>query len=357
MADKFILAEDSAFFVKTIDVPSGLSDSDARDFLSVWIENSSPMPVEKLRFGFVRNAEKATLFAGLDERVYAGFEGNNIATADHFLPALALLLLCGFEDGAYFFKSGKSISRVVISGGLIDEYASMQMSENLSEDIKSLRASSVGGERFIAISNITLASRVKVEFFEFDEDSFVKGNTESAKVIDKFLQKKQLVSADVRNLEIMRKMAKKRRSAELRALMYKAVPLVFILLFISQIFLWIKGAKKNTLEAEYTAIAPHAKQIESESERLAELKMFSEKQLHSISALALVNEARPVEIRFLRSQQTSPFDLQIQGTAPTIGQVHEFVNALQNLDSVKSVEQKTETSRGSARFNLDIKLK
>lgn len=357
MAGKFILAEDSAFFVKTIDVPSGLSDSDVRDFISVWIENSSPMPVEKLRFGFVRKAEKATLFAGLDERVYADIEGDDVATADHFLPASALLLLCGFEDGAYFFKSGKSISRIVISGGLIAEYASAQMSENLLEDIKSLRVSSVGGERFIAVSNITLASRIKIEFSEFDEDSFVRGNAESAKVIDKFLQKKQLASADVRNLEIMRKMAKKRRSAELRTLMYKAVPVVFILLFISQIFLWIKGANKNSLEAEYTAIAPHAKQIEAESERLAELKMFSEKQLHSISALALINDVRPVEIRFLRSQQTSPFDLQIQGTAPTIGQVHEFVSALQNLESVKSVEQKTEIARGSARFNLDIKLK
>ena len=357
MADKFILAEDIAFFVKTIDVPSGLSDADARDFLSVWIENSSPMPVEKLRFGFVRNVGKATLFAGVDERVYADFENDVVASADYFLPASALLLLGGFEDGVYIFKSGKSISRIVINGGLIEEYSSIPVSENLAEDVKSLRDSSVGGERFIVVSNISLKSGIKVEFLEIDEGSFVKGEESSAKIIEKSLQKKQAVSADVRNLEIMRKMAKKRRSAEMRVLAYKAVPVVFALLLVSQICLWVKGAKKNSLEAEYNLIAPQAKKIEAESERLAELKMFSEKQLHSISALALINEVRPDEIRFLRSQQTSPFDLQIQGTAQTVGQVHEFVNALKNSDSVKSVEQKTEISRGAARFTLDIKLK
>ena len=357
MAEKFILAQDNAFFVKTIDIPSGLSDADVRDFLAVWVENSSPMQIEKLRFGFVKKTDKATLFAGLDERVYAGFDNNSIATADCFIPSASLLLVCGFEDGAYIFKSGNSISRIVINGGVVDEFSSRKVSENIAEDLKSLRISSVGGERFISVANVISGKNIKVEFFEFDEASFVKGDETSVAVIDKTLTKKQLLSADIRNLDIMRKMAKKRRAEEMRSLFYKAVPLVFVLLFISQIFIWVKDSKKNSLEAEYNEIAPHAKRIETESEKLAELKMFSEKQLHSISALALINEVRPSEIKFIRSEQTSPFDLQITGTAPTVGQVYEFVNALKNLSSVKSVEQKTEIARGSARFTLDIKLK
>lgn len=357
MADKFILAEDNAFFVKTIDVPVGLPDADVRDFLAVWVENSSPMQIEKLRFGFVRNAGKVTLFVGLDERVYAGFDNNTVTTADYFLPSASLLLLSGFEDGAYIFKSGKSISRIVIKDGLFEEYSSTVLSENLAEDVKSLRDSSVGGERFIAVADVSSGNRLKAEFNEFDEASFIKGEKTPIEVIEKPLIKKQLVLADVRNLEIMRKMAKKRRAEEMRRLFYKSVPFVFVLLFISQIFVWLKNSKKTALEAEYNQIAPHAKQVETESEKLAELKMFSEKQLHSISALALVNEVRPDDIRFLRSEQISPFDLRIQGTAPTVGEVHEFVSALKNLPTVKSVEQKTEIARGSARFNLEIKLK
>ena len=94
MADKIILADDSAFFVKTIDAPASLSDADMREFVKTWVENSSPMPIEKMRIGFIRNGGRVTIFAGLEERVFSGFVHAAVSSADYFAPSASLLPLC-----------------------------------------------------------------------------------------------------------------------------------------------------------------------------------------------------------------------------------------------------------------------
>ncbi len=357
MAGKIILAEDCAFFVKSIDVPSALSDADARDFISAWIENSSPLPVEKIRFGFVRNGNIATIFAGAEERLYAGFESVELGATDFFVSPASLLLLGDFDDGAYFVKSGKSVARVEISGGCAKCFSACEISSDLSADIRSLRGISSDGERFLSLNSVTSNGKIKAEFSEFSEYEFVSSKDDSDSIVSCQILKKRLSLADVRDVEILKRMARERRKSEARALFVKSIPLVFLLLIVSQIFLWVKGSRRDSLADEYAKIAPIARSVEGESEKLAELKMFSEKRLHSISELAALSVARPDGVKFVRFEQTSPFDIRLRGSAKSAGSVYAFVGALKNLDSIKSVESQIEIARGEAKYTIILKLK
>ena len=140
-------------------------------------------------------------------------------------------------------------------------------------------------------------------------------------------------------------------------LFVKLVPLAFALLAAVQVFLWFKQSRAFALREEVAVLSPKAKDVESQSERLAELRLFSEKRFNAIDTLALVNFSRADEIRFSRVVQTSPFDVEVAGAAPTIGEVHSFLKALKRVPEIKSVDLKTETSRGEARFNFNIRLK
>ncbi len=358
MAGKIILAEDCAFFVKSIDVPSALSDADARDFISAWIENSSPLPVEKIRFGFVRNENVATIFAGSEERLYAGFESVELGAADFFVSPTSLLLLGDFEDGVYFVKSGKSVASVDISNGAVKCFSACEISSDLSTDIRSLRCGNEENrERFLSLNNVVSNGKIKVDFSEFSEDEFVSGVGEYGATVSCQILKKRLSLADVRDVEILKRMARERRKSEARALLLKSIPFAFLILLFSQIFLWVKGSRRDSLAGEYAEIAPIAKKVESESEKLAELKMFSEKRLHSISELAALSAARPDGVKFARFEQTSPFDIRLRGSAKSAGSVYAFVGALKNLDSIKSVEPQIEIARGEAKYTITLKLK
>jgi len=349
MSEKAIFADDGAFFARTIDLPEGLSDADARDFVFAWIENSSPLPMDKMRFGFVRSGPRALVFAGLEERVFGGFDRAALAAADSFLPAFAVLAAGGAPDGVYIVKSEKSFSRVKIEGGAAAEVSAL--SRESGSEASAAALGNFDGARFLEILSGNPRGR-----FEFNEYKTIEFSGE-ASPLSVQLSASARSLADVRDAAALQKMARVRRMAGARAYAFRLVPAVFALLFISQLFIWKKSSARNELAAEYEAVAPKAKLVEGESEKLADLRMFSEKHLHAIGALALVNVARPEDIRFQRSVQTSPFDVQIQGVAPTVGKVHAFVNALSALDGVKSAEQKTEISRGEARFTVNLKLK
>ena len=347
MSEKAIFADDGAFFARAIDLPEGLSDADARDFAFAWLENSSPLPMDKMRFGFVRRGPRALVFAGLEERVFGGFDRAAVAAADSFMPAFAVLAAGGAPDGVYIVKSEKSFSRVKMEGGAAAEVSAL--SRESGESAASL--GNLDGARFLEI--LSGGARGRFEFGEYKTMEF----SGEASPFSVQLSASARSLADVRDAAALQKMARVRRMAGARAYAFRLVPAAFALLFVSQLFIWKKSSVRDELAAEYDMVAPKAKLVEAESEKLADLRMFSEKHLHAIGALALANVARPEDIRFQRSVQTSPFDVQIQGVAPTVGKVHAFVNALSALDGVKSAEQKTEISRGEARFTVNLKLK
>ena len=359
MPDKIILADDSAFFVKTIDVPAPLSDTDAREFVRAWVENSSPMPVEKMRVGFARFGGAATIFAGIENRVFGGLDTAAVASADYLVAPSSLLLFCGARDEKIILRSERAISLLEFENGIIRNFWTQSLSEDVAADLKSLRAaaSSGGGERLCSILKVSLNGRAYVKIADFDEESFVASTPSEGAVSEYQIAKKTLALLDVRDGNILKTLARKRRKSEMKALAFMSVPCAFALLLAGQVLLWVKESKLSALEAEVAELAPKAKAVEEQSERLAELRMFSQKRLRAIDSLAVINVPRTDQIRFLRVVQTSPSDLEIQGGAPTIGEVNSFLKSLRRMPEVRSAEMKTETTRGEARFTLNVKLK
>lgn len=348
MADKIIFADDGAFFAKTLDAPESLSDADLRGFVETWVETNSPMPAERMRTGFLRVGGRVHVFSGLDERVFAGLDGAE-AESPVVAPA-SLLPLCGVSDGFALVRSPRCVSIAEFSDGAIVSLCSRKNSGDAPADIAALRAESgsAGGGRMFAVSDGLVS--------EFDGEGSLLSGAAVPKAVFR-IPEKALATLDVRDAEIVRAFAKKRRAERLKSACLRLVPLAFALLLLGQIVLWFGERGVSRMAAEFAEIEPQAKEIESRAERLAELRRFSRKKLRAVESLALLNADRPEKVRFLRYTQTSPNSVEIRGYAATIGETNAYLDALKKNPAVASAELKSETSRGEAKFVLGVVLK
>lgn len=348
MADKIIFADDGAFFAKTLDAPESLSDADLRGFVETWVETNSPMPSERMRTGFLRVGGRVHIFSGLDERVFDGLGGAE-AESPVVAPA-SLLPLCGVAGGFAFMRSPRGVSLAEFSDGAIVSLWSRKNSGDVLADIAALRAESglsVGGRMF-AVSDGLVS--------EFDSgEAFISGAAVPKAVFR--IPEKALATLDVRDAETVRAFAKKRRAERLKSACLWLVPIAFALLLLGQIMLWLGEYGVSRMASDFAEIEPQAKEIESRAERLAELRRFSRKKLHAVESLALLNADRPENVRFLRYTQTSPNSVEIRGYAATIGDTNAYLAALKKNPAVASAELKSETSRGEAKFVLEVVLK
>ena len=191
---------------------------------------------------------------------------------------------------------------------------------------------------------------------EFDGEGSLLSGAAVPKAVFR-IPEKALATLDVRDAEIVRAFAKKRRAERLKSACLRLVPLAFALLLLGQIVLWFGERGVSRMAAEFAEIEPQAKEIESRAERLAELRRFSRKKLRAVESLALLNADRPEKVRFLRYTQTSPNSAEIRGYAATIGETNAYLDALKKNPAVASAELKSETSRGEAKFVLGVVLK
>ena len=357
MAKNIILASDSAFFVKTVDVPASMSVADAEDFADTAAETMSPLPADRLRRGFFRRGSKMTVYTGLFERVFDGCPQSVVAGADLVIPASALLSRIHLPDGAYFFESEKSVAFIRISGGNWEDFCAAENSGNFEADFEKLRNFSEFDKsapfKRLVLSNVSCSARGKLEFKISVSDSSEGAGGEifgSAKKAD-------LLTADLRDRRTMKKLESVKRKRAAVAVGVWAFPAIFCILFVWQIAHWVSAVSTASLEASLEKIAPAASEIERRSEELGKMFQFTSDKDTPLQMLALVNSLRPDNIAFLKAGTTAAKEIEIRGSAPTIAAANAYYNALSADKRVASANMKTEAGKGSARFSLTLKLK
>ena len=364
MAKVVSTLSDSAFFVKTIDAPAGLSLKDYPDFVDTAAETFSPIPVEKLRRGYVVKGGCVAIFAGLDERIFSEKPESEYVASQMAIPSAALAFYADIPDGDAFFCTGKSLALISIEGGKWQKFNAVRRSEDLLSDAKALAkmCGVLGDPCGIPLCRLEgdihfdrKRAAFGLEFFDSAQSAAKSGAVGRQRVF--YAPTKSLMCADMRDKSLLKTSGKSKLKNRILMFALKAVPAVFALLLILQFAIYFKKKSLKNLESELSKIEPQAKLVEKQSEYAAELAVFNSDKLHAINALALINSVRPDEISFSRTIQESPKNVEIQGTSTSVGKVNEFVESLKSDPKIASAGAKSEVNRGAAKFTIHVQLK
>lgn len=359
MAGKIILADDGAFFVKTLGVPEGLSDADVCGFVQTWVANSSPMPLERMRIGYLRRGGNVAVFSALDDRAFAGIGDGELVAARAVVAPAAVLLFAGLAGGVAMLRSPRSVSCIRFEDGKIAGFFAQSISADcdISRVVAELKraAGSEGGERFFVLSKISDDGFAEIS--EVDAASFLSGELSGGKSVRIPVPKTALRTLDIRRSDIVRNANRKRRVAEVKSAAAKMLPLLFLALFAFQIFVWTKSAKVSALALEVAELAPVAKSAETLGARIAELQTLSGGRISAVESLALANFVRPDSVRFSKFSQDSSRAFTVVGQAPSIGDAHGYLKLLKERPEIAAAEMETESSRGVAKFTIKAVLK
>jgi len=361
MSKEVITVSDSVFFVKTIDAPVGLSPKDCPEFADTAAETISPLPMEKLRRGYILRRGSITIFAGLDERIFGTKSDGELVGALAVIPSSALLLFADFEDSNVFFSTKESIALIEIQGGKWKNFNALKSSDNLEEDAKKLAnvaglsQADISKAKFCRLVSCVQMSRKKISFTLEIGDNFQEHGNLPKKTYT--IATSAIITGDLRDKSILKTSETSKRKEGICLFALKSIPAIFILLALLQVGVWLKQRSFDSLKNGVDKIEPSAKLVEMQSEHAAQLSVFNGKKLRGIETLALVNSVRPSSITFSRIVQTEPLSIELQGLAPSVGIVDSYVKSLLKLESISGATPKTEVSRGVAKFTISVRLK
>ncbi|MDR2435838.1 MAG: hypothetical protein LBD33_00790 [Puniceicoccales bacterium] len=111
------------------------------------------------------------------------------------------------------------------------------------------------------------------------------------------------------------------------------------LLFAFSIFLLFQGARLNSLEKQISKRRAEVATITSKHAFLEYVSKFYSGENFCLEALETVNQVRPDDILF--ADADADFNgkmLKIKGTAPSVGSVTEYCDALKHCESIKNLE-------------------
>ncbi len=348
---KIVTANDSAFFLKTVDAPAGLSSADMRDFARTAIENMSPLPPDSLCCGyFVWGNGFLTLFAGTKDKAFKGLAAYPPDTL-LLAPSFALFFGADLGDGTRVIETPSSLCAVEISNGVWQNFFSLPKSDSDETDLKSLEQMT-GLEGLADAPRFSLLGaaphgRKKISIRALNLRS--GGETSWQIAAD------SLKTCDLREESELNLSKKKRMRAVFAKIGFAAIPIIFSILALWQVSVMLKSSKASDISARLAKLEPEAKEVISQSEQIAELSSFTREKLHPVFLLAVVNSLRPDEISFTRVSTSAPDEIEIQGKSPSIGQAMEYAAALRGDPRISEVRAKTE-SRGEARFTFNIKF-
>lgn len=361
MADDIILLPDSAFFVKTADLPPGLLRRDCGDFADTILEDISPLPPEKLRRGYALPGGRMAIFASSADKAFGeGRTEESLKAAKVAAPAAALLAASNALSGvscASFFKTADSLCLITSKGGAWEGFWSIPAGGDSESDRRTLlqMAESDGAE----LPESANGARVlTLESARWRRGKAVLEISDSSGARRSFsISARDAQACDVRIQNRTAESEKKRRTDAAILWAFRLAAAAFALLLCWQFYAWSLNSKVVELAARIGELQPKATAIEKLSEESARLSAFTGKKIHALQTIAKINAARPDEVSFVRAVFSSPAEVEIFGKAPALASVGEFSKKLKGMAGVSDVELKTERASNEAKFSMKVKFR
>lgn len=355
MNDDFILLADSAFFAKTISVPEGVAERDLSNFADIALETFCPLPPDKTRRAYIVRNGALTIFAALEENIFADLQEETLKSAKLVTPTIALASAAGLGDGFTFLRGKNSLSLIFEKSGMWENFWTLPSEETKEKLVKESLLE-------LALDEVEIPEPNKIPTLQIADIKLARGKLcfeivggEQTRNVE--LTLKRISSADVRAKSFNEK--NRKLAARENALLWsvRLALLTLAILFGWQALLWQDASKLTADEIHLNTLRPIAAEIEKKSEESRRLANFSSEKLHGIQTLAQINQYRPDNIVFARYTQQDPHTVEINGTAQNLAQINTFVKNLEKFKNLERVESKTESAAKGAKFSIKIHLK
>lgn len=362
------------FFIERVDIPSGLSESEADAYVQTALEGMSPFALDHLMWGWVRvpgSGNTAFLYAALSEKVQPRLPeemGSGVHVFPSFLPFLGMIpdrpvirtAVCGDSVSVFLFDRAAEMPVEVHSTtpecGIGQSSASV-----VRQDM--LRALGLRGwevDPTLYSSDEPVWERSDALSFQVrgaDESS--SGSSASSGVAGLRLQGHALWNADIRPNATKQTLE---RSSVWSRRLWKTTAVVGITLMVLFALEWVAiglnarvKSQKQLLETQ----APKVAAIESKFRNIEVFQQGAAASLQPLVMLDIINRMRPDEVYFTEVKARDGNVLEIQGMSEQNGVelLNRFRAALSGSSDLAEVSlDVTSITQGSARFSLVAKF-
>jgi|GEM_PF-4838212 len=351
IAYNILIFPDYLFFNKVIDVPKSLSQKETKSFVSNELEMSAPMPLFSLRWGYLKQDEKALIMASTTERLAdAGYTHAEIENAFYAIPSIAIISAVKLPNGWNFYETNDSITAIYSQLGVFEKVFSIKKTIADIHDQFSALAKICGAKEFL-ILKLKEFKKLKLGKYKV---VLKEANGQEFKSV--FSAKNYFDNFDIRNITQIRNLKTKRFKKSLALFFLKAIPYAVLLLLVFGGYIYYKSKLLEEKTIVINELLPESKKIEGLGEQLISLRNFSGKTMFNTLMIAKVNASRPPNVDFLRTY-ASMGELEISGTAASLAELNSYAQTLRENPELAKVEVETQSKSGEAKFTLKIKFK
>lgn len=344
------LIKDSRLFAKTIDIPTGINSGEVASLVENEVEASPLWSGDKSVCSYIQFASTALVYEGSVDTVFADIEKNQLLEAKLVIPTSALLTAFDFQ-GVCVFEFDESISVANFEDGKITSFASCDILFDKSTAISdALSLAGISGENanYYKLSNFTcIRKQVKIDFQQLNENGEVLQTLSAKQKIS------ALATAELRNVAELKKSKKSRTQKYVKKFSIFAVLAFVIFLCFWQISNILKESEIKSMQQHFDSISPTAAKIEAKSLEVARLAELTNKKMRPIEIMASINAARPDSVSFARILFEADGKISVEGTAESIANVKEFVDAINNAGNFYA-EMKVDSVGGKTRFVISV---
>lgn len=362
MANKktgILFVEQDSFFFKIDDLPAGLGESDLRAYASTIAENSSPLQLDVLRWGFCAGNGRIMIFASSAQRLAKNKKLERLMKiAPRALPFAATLWGAEFPDGwsvvsrdgelgnveyaAINSKSGKWLDVFSVSkkSGVSEETAleNLRRLSGMDKDFKMYRF----GLEKTGLGKFKFFARAK----DGNEVSVTRGGF-------KFFSR-----ADVRDPVSLRAAYKTIFNARLALSLFVTAVAFAAILALWNLSFFLQNSANSKLETSLGAIKPEAQKISEMGSEALFLNSLTSAQMNNLLMIAKINKSRPDGISFLKSSASSNKNIEIRGRSSSVALIKDFEKSLKLRPDIKSaVVQSSGSTAGGTSWTLNVEFK
>lgn len=344
VAPGVLLLPSHLFFVRTLNLPTGIKPEEIPSFVEVSLEEISPFTLPQLYYGHYlpAGASRLVLFAAFRRKLDI-YVGEDWEDAELVVPDLVAVLgmapsgprLVFLEDElevtAVYWASGGEVPDRVVSRLVLDAEG-----ENRREKVRAELRERIGGIPD-GIETILIEGEPKARF----RDRILLFEMARARVSKKLsveVPRLQVWAMDVRDkdfLETTRKEKKQNRWLWQAGLLLLAG---FVALGVFEGAFFAGSKIIRSRQAQSDALKPEVVRIMDEQALALRLEELEQNRLQPFEMLAYLNRIRPPSVYFTRAGTTGVRSVEAEAVTPKQGDVDRFERALKAAEGTKSVE-------------------
>jgi hypothetical protein len=362
------LVPGDAFFVRTVDLPAGLSEGESEAFIQLNLEGNSPFPMEQLAWGYLHSGDsphafayatpksrlKRLEFAHLESyfQLFPGFLTLYGAPVER--PTIRFLSQNGILS-ALFLQPGQSVpARILskrISGDLLTDDLLAQARETM---LCGLEKNGYGCE-----DGLWLGVGTEIHpngSVSFDHRWVGPGTIANKKNTLKF-DERTLWAVDLRDDAYAGRQANIRRRSKIIWKSMTAGAWCTALLLFLQVGNFALRGLNLVLEHRIGNVEPLAVRVENKLTLASRLTQSVEEDIKPFVLMESINPLRPDAVFFEKVRTRAFNEMEIAGrSSEGVTPVNAFADSIGQLPFVASVENNSQTRNNQTSFDFVIRF-